>query len=406
MLINEVIRQVDLTRRAVKFYEEKGLIKPSKDSNGYRNYTEEDIQRLKEISVYRKLGISIPDIKRILEGKEEKLLENIYESKKASLQTETKELDALKAFIEGHDIEAAYQEVDYQTIGQAMLDMVPGYFGYYFMQHFQPYLQIRISTPEQQEAYRTILDFWDQTRLHPPLFMTLMTWPMYRLTPRPALDQMIRKMDDQIRMYLNPTAEEYAALKKKTLQNVRLKTGPMKYHPAFIAQRRFMKRMKDCGYYDIFIPAMVELSPKYREYREALMSLNDRICQDLGLYYDSNYNLILKKRTDCYIRYFSSRRAIGLLNLFVISPTQRAAAMVPSRTPSRWPSKSSPISMEIQTRVKSNITFISPNLTDSTLQTANTTPSPALVIRRAVISILTPKASNTIPVIQNTHCSI
>ena len=34
MLINEVIRQVDLTRRAVKFYEEKGLIKPSKDSNG------------------------------------------------------------------------------------------------------------------------------------------------------------------------------------------------------------------------------------------------------------------------------------------------------------------------------------------------------------------------------------
>ena len=217
MLINEVIRQVDLTRRAVKFYEEKGLIKPSKDSNGYRNYTEEDIQRLKEISVYRKLGISIPDIKRILEGKEEKLLENIYESKKASLQTETKELDALKAFIEGHDIEAAYQEVDYQTIGQAMLDMVPGYYGYYFMQHFQPYLQIRISTPEQQEAYRTILDFWDQTRLHPPLFMTLMTWPMYRLTPRPALDQMIRKMDDQIRMYLNPTAEEYAALKKKAL---------------------------------------------------------------------------------------------------------------------------------------------------------------------------------------------
>ena len=57
-----------------------------------------------------------------------------------------------------------------------------------------------------------------------------------------------------------------------------------------------MKRKKDCGYYDIFIPAMVELSPKYREYREALMSLNDRICQDLGLYYDSNYNLILKKK--------------------------------------------------------------------------------------------------------------
>lgn len=296
MLINEVIRQVDLTRRAVKFYEEKGLLKPSKDANGYRNYTEEDVLRLKEISVYRKLGIRIPDIKKLLDGKDGELLEKIYESKKASLQAEAKELDALKVFIESRDVETVYQAVDYQTIGKAMQDMIPGYFGYYFMQHFQPYLQIRISTPEQQEAYRTILDFWDQTRLHPPLFMTLMAWPMYRLTPRPALDQMIRKIDEQIRMYLNPTAEEYAALKKKTLQNVRLKTGPMKYHPAFIAQRRFMKRLKDCGYYDIFIPAMVELSPKYREYREALMSLNDRICQDLGLYYDSNYNLILKKK--------------------------------------------------------------------------------------------------------------
>ena len=68
MLINEVIRQVDLTRRAVKFYEEKGLLKPSKDANGYRNYTEEDVLRLKEISVYRKLGIRIPDIKKLLDG--------------------------------------------------------------------------------------------------------------------------------------------------------------------------------------------------------------------------------------------------------------------------------------------------------------------------------------------------
>ena len=69
MLINEVIRQVDLTRRAVKFYEEKGLIKPSKDSNGYRNYTEEDIQRLKEISVYRKLGSASPISNEFWKGK-------------------------------------------------------------------------------------------------------------------------------------------------------------------------------------------------------------------------------------------------------------------------------------------------------------------------------------------------
>lgn len=120
MLINEVIRQVDLTRRAVKFYEEKGLLKPSKDANGYRNYTEEDVLRLKEISVYRKLGIRIPDIKKLLDGKDGELLEKIYESKKASLQAEAKELNALKVFIESRDVETVYQAVDYQTIGKAI----------------------------------------------------------------------------------------------------------------------------------------------------------------------------------------------------------------------------------------------------------------------------------------------
>ena len=48
MRINEVVQQVPLTRRAVKFYEEKGLLHVPKDSNGYRNYTEEHIRILQE----------------------------------------------------------------------------------------------------------------------------------------------------------------------------------------------------------------------------------------------------------------------------------------------------------------------------------------------------------------------
>ena len=66
MQINEVIQQVDLTKRAIKYYEEQGLLSVNKDENGYRNYTKEDVALLKEISVYRKLGISIKDIKILL----------------------------------------------------------------------------------------------------------------------------------------------------------------------------------------------------------------------------------------------------------------------------------------------------------------------------------------------------
>lgn len=58
MLLNEIINEVGMTKRAVKYYEEKGLLSVDKDNNGYRNYTAQDVETLKKISVYRKLGIS------------------------------------------------------------------------------------------------------------------------------------------------------------------------------------------------------------------------------------------------------------------------------------------------------------------------------------------------------------
>lgn len=66
MLLNEIMEEVGMTKRAIKYYEEKGLLSVAKDQNGYRNYTKEDVETLKKISVYRKLGISIKDIQHLL----------------------------------------------------------------------------------------------------------------------------------------------------------------------------------------------------------------------------------------------------------------------------------------------------------------------------------------------------
>lgn len=52
-----------LTRKAIYYYEEVGLIKPIKDTaNDYRIYTENDVDRLKKINALRKLDVSIKDI--------------------------------------------------------------------------------------------------------------------------------------------------------------------------------------------------------------------------------------------------------------------------------------------------------------------------------------------------------
>ena len=295
MRLNEVIKQVDLSKRAIKFYEEKGLLKTKRDSNGYRNYTDKDISLLKEISSYRKMGIGLSDIKRILNDKS--ILKQILIEKKKEITISQNELEALEKFIENNNIEELYDSVDYKTIADAIQNSIPGFYGYYFLNHFLPYLQIRIQTKEQQEAYNRLIEFWDNTNIRIPFLMKLNSWILFKLNSKKSLIVQIGQIDSQIKEMLNPTEEEYEKLKKKVNEGFKLKNSIFyKYSLIGISQRKFMKELQNKGYNDIFIPSMIALSPKYKEYHNALMAINKRICDDLDLYYDTNFNLIKKKK--------------------------------------------------------------------------------------------------------------
>ncbi|GFN30703.1 MerR family transcriptional regulator [Paenibacillus xylaniclasticus] len=69
MKVQEVARRLGVTPRAVRFYEEKGLVHPHKDEvNGYRLYTEDDIERLRWIVTLRELGLPLASIAEVLES--------------------------------------------------------------------------------------------------------------------------------------------------------------------------------------------------------------------------------------------------------------------------------------------------------------------------------------------------
>lgn len=295
MRLNEVIKQVDLSKRAIKFYEEKGLLKTKRDSNGYRNYTDKDISLLKEISSYRKMGIGLSDIKKILNDKS--VLKQILIEKKKEITISQNELEAIEKFIENNNIEKLYDSVEYKTLADAIQNSIPGFYGYYFLNHFLPYLQIRIQTKEQQEAYNRLIEFWDNTNIRIPFLMKLNSWVLFKLNSKKSLIVQIEQIDSQIKEMLNPTEEEYEKLKKKVNEGYKLKNSIFyKYSLIGISQRKFMKELQNKGYNDIFIPSMIALSPKYKEYHNALMAINKRICDDLDLYYDTNFNLIKKKK--------------------------------------------------------------------------------------------------------------
>lgn len=69
MRIGELARLTGLNVSNIRFYERKGLLCPNReDGSKYRDYTEADVLRLKEILLYRKMGISIETIYLLING--------------------------------------------------------------------------------------------------------------------------------------------------------------------------------------------------------------------------------------------------------------------------------------------------------------------------------------------------
>ena len=69
MKINEVEAAVGITKKNIRFYEEEGLIAPGREpGNGYRSYSQADVERLQRIKLLRKLDVPLAEIREMLEG--------------------------------------------------------------------------------------------------------------------------------------------------------------------------------------------------------------------------------------------------------------------------------------------------------------------------------------------------
>lgn len=288
MLINEVSKKLNITKRAIKFYEENGLLHPKKLNNNYRDYSGEDILILQKISLYRKLGISVQDIKSLLRNNDRELLEKIYREKLSEINLKSKEMELFKLYLDKGDVTEAEEMLDYENVAEAIGSLLPGVWGNYLISHFKPFLNINIKTNEQKEALNKILDYCDNTYIKIPFIMRISEKLSNSIINKQTAEEMIAR-------YQDISEVEYEKLKKQTLQGVKLKTGILRFHPVFAAQRSFQIELQNKGYNDILIPNLKKLSPKYAEYKDALDSINERICNELGLFYDSKFNLKIKK---------------------------------------------------------------------------------------------------------------
>ena len=113
MTIKEAEKQTGLARSNIRFYEKEKLLVPARDDkNGYRNYSEKDIETIKKIAYLRTLDISIEDIRDLMSGKES--LISVIKKQTAVIQTKMEGLDKAKRMCESmlKDGDICFEDLD------------------------------------------------------------------------------------------------------------------------------------------------------------------------------------------------------------------------------------------------------------------------------------------------------
>ncbi|MCI8417613.1 MAG: MerR family transcriptional regulator [Lachnospiraceae bacterium] len=91
MRISEVASLTGLNVSNIRFYERKGLLTPVREADSkYRDYTQEDVKRIKQILLYRKMGISVETIYLLLHGQAD--LPQVLERQRAELKSQIEQL--------------------------------------------------------------------------------------------------------------------------------------------------------------------------------------------------------------------------------------------------------------------------------------------------------------------------
>ena len=67
MTISTLARRHGLSRSTLLYYDRIGLLKPGgRTPSGYREYTDRDDERLRQVCLYRRAGLSLSEIRRLL----------------------------------------------------------------------------------------------------------------------------------------------------------------------------------------------------------------------------------------------------------------------------------------------------------------------------------------------------
>ena len=279
MLINEAAKKCNITKKAIQYYVEQGLITPNVLENGYKDFSEDEVKRLKQIVLYRRLDLSISEIKKVFVNPGE--IKSILYQRTLELEREKVKQELLERLNKGEDIEKLEKEINTidskSIIVKKLMELFPSYYGKFISLNFSRYLTGSIETEEQMEAFSQIIEFFDnapEIEIPEDLKAYLDEYLEF-YSGEEGTEKINSIIQGKEKAFQN--IDEFVKANKQILDNYMeyKQSEEYKNSPAY----KFMELMKEfCqtnGYYDIFIPAMRKLSPLYNQYYEQMLVVNE-----------------------------------------------------------------------------------------------------------------------------------
>ena len=274
MLRSEIQKETGLTRKAIEYYEDKGLIHPQKSENGYRDYNIKDLEILKKVSIFRKLGMSISDIYQCIWSGGDSL-SSVLREKQHQLDLDEKRKVILEMIVKCESKELINEKVSLlemeETIYEKLEIAFTGYFGQMFFAAYQPFLNEPLENDVKVSFYKYI-DYFDRL----PAFELTEEEKKYIDKISAPFDMKTLRDVNQAKVDAIESPEKWIKDNEDVISQYETYKNSEEYQNSMIKQiqDKLKNFMKENQYYEIAIPLIRKFSKSYDNYYKKLLKAN------------------------------------------------------------------------------------------------------------------------------------
>lgn len=276
MLRSEIQNKTGLTRKAIEYYEDKGLINPHRLENGYKDYTEKDLDILVKVSILRKLGVSLSEIKQCVLYNSS-TLSSVLRMKEHQLEVDERRKNILELIVKGEKQELIDEYIAMieteESIYNRLERVFPGYFGQLFFAAYLPFMNEPL-TKDGEEAFIKYVSYLDNL----PTFELSEDEKKFIDEISSNFDMSILKKVNEDKISTVENIEDWLEKNKESILQYESYKNSEQYQNSLLRdiQEKLRKYMIDNNYYQVAIPLIRKFSKSYNVYYEKMIKANER----------------------------------------------------------------------------------------------------------------------------------